>query len=652
MTDYNKLTVVKLKAELKQRNLPSTGLKPVLVARLAEADAQTKQEALGLDLAGTGDDEHNHIDTVVTAPDDGQSGRKNAEAQNNATETAHKLKTVDESATKDDSQSSELDLNEGLESQNKAVTSDHKQPSPEGLREQVSTDVAPAETLAEDEKSTVLPSISDEALPSTDSITFPANQPVSNLSTQTSPNKEEIVEDRKKRKRRSQSPPPSSVETAQKRVKAENGSPRVKLVEDLIPDRGLESGPVEQSNAATANASIDDPVIDPELHEQRSPENEKGDIYQQESAVNAIDTEIHDSERSLVQNNETPGNEHVEIPSRLNPPESPSKTSPSDTRFRNLFSAPPKRGASPPKSSDLPDVDDRIVKSAIHPATSALYIRNFMRPLHQGALKDHLLALATSPDASPSPDLLTDFFLDSIRTHCLVGFTTPQAASRVRSALHDRVWPDERTRKPLWVDFIPEEKLKKWIEVEQDASSSRGQPTKRWEVVYEEEASGTTAYLQEADGSSGASRHTVSAATKNEAGKGVQGAPLGPRISDERGPPAQAAAARQSDSGKGFKALDDLFKSTAAKPKLYYLPAPKAVAERRLDKLAAGRGGGRGGEMRRYTFEEDIIVDKGPEFGSSSRGGYRGRGSGFGGVYSSRGGGGYRGNDNWRDNRR
>ena len=49
MTDYNKLTVAKLKEVLKERNLPISGLKAALVARLneddAEGSAETKNES-------------------------------------------------------------------------------------------------------------------------------------------------------------------------------------------------------------------------------------------------------------------------------------------------------------------------------------------------------------------------------------------------------------------------------------------------------------------------------------------------------------------------------------------------------------------------------------------------------------------------------
>ena len=53
--------------------------------------------------------------------------------------------------------------------------------------------------------------------------------------------------------------------------------------------------------------------------------------------------------------------------------------------------------------------------------------------------------------------------------------------------------------------------------------------------------------------------------------------------------------------------------------------------------------------MRRVTFEDELIVDKGPEFGAGFRGGYRGRGGGYSGGQSTRGGG-WRG-DSWRDRR-
>ena len=257
-----------------------------------------------------------------------------------------------------------------------------------------------------------------------------------------------------------------------------------------------------------------------------------------------------------------------------------------------------------------------------------------MRPLHPGNLKDYLQNIARLQSDTEGEEFIVEFHLDPIKTHCLVQFSSVSAASRVRMAMHDRVWPDERTRKALWVDFVPEGKIKKWIEVEQEAGSGRGAPQMRWEVVYEMEDDGVMAYLQEADPSGRGPAPRRLGNDSNHNGHG------------EQAPARPEPVAPKGDPGKGFKALNDLFKFTTAKPKLYYQPVAEDIARQRLDRLAEGKGGGRSDEMRRFTFEEDTIVDKGPEFGANYRGGGRGRGGHARGGYSSRGG--YRG-DNWRD---
>jgi hypothetical protein len=101
--------------------------------------------------------------------------------------------------------------------------------------------------------------------------------------------------------------------------------------------------------------------------------------------------------------------------------------------------------------------------------------------------------------------------------------------------------------------------------------------------------------------------------------------------------------------------LDQLFKSTAAKPMLYYQPVSKDLANRRLDNIDAAMskdaaaGKRMTGPINRYIFEDgDKLVDRGPEIfpgirpppdqrrGGAGRGGpprdrdggYRGRGGG------------------------
>ncbi|KAF9691684.1 hypothetical protein EKO04_010265 [Ascochyta lentis] len=298
--------------------------------------------------------------------------------------------------------------------------------------------------------------------------------------------------------------------------------------------------------------------------------------------------------------------------------------------------------------------DDRPTIPAIHPVTSALYIRNFMRPLRPEPLRAHLTSLASPPSASPDPTILSALFLDNMKTHALALFTSATAASRVRASLHGSIWPPEGNRKELWVDFVPDDRVEEWIKIEEDAlaaekegrASGRPVAAKRFEVVYTEDSEGTTAVHQ-------------------EIGSGAPvNAPRGPRgsVDDRRHSnvpvPTAPTEELKKDAEASFKTLHDLFDSTTAKPQLFYLPVSDAISELRLKELdaetsrdwnpeAVRKGRGMKVEAKyRYTFDEDDrIVEAGEDRGPwaedlrGGRGGFRGRGGWRGG----RGGGGWRG---------
>ena len=506
--------------------------------------------------------------------------------------------------------------------------------------------------------------------------------------------RDEVIEDTQKRKRRSQSPIPSGAEVATRKAKALDGSPRAVAV-------SAESGVSTPATSEPAQAHVDDasparegvmestgkrkrrsqsPIpADVEvttkkvkssdepsqttamagLETQQVPDDEaepKRDVAALQSQGPSIMEEETDraiaasGEESELQHKTTDlaNTESSWLPvSKSKAGEfedkilSPTKQIP-NAKFKGLFET--TASGKTEAEATFAD-DDRDVEPALHPATTALYIRNFMRPLQPNQLQDHLESLARPPnDSSTDRELVHEFFLDNIKTHCLVQFHSISAASRVRLALHDRVWPDERTRKALWVDYIPEEKVHKWIEVERDNSRGSRGSQKRFEVVYEKENGEAVAYLQEADGAGG--RSSLSGTGGGQRNGYTSTTTTGVRAA---APPAGPKA----EVGKGFEQLDDLFRSTIAKPKLYFQPVSDSVADKRLDLLAAGRGGGRNDEMRRFTFEDTRIVHKGPEFGSGWRGGMRGRGGGSGGFgrgYGSRYDGhrgGYRG-DSYR----
>ncbi|KAG0126484.1 hypothetical protein HOY82DRAFT_542590 [Tuber indicum] len=307
----------------------------------------------------------------------------------------------------------------------------------------------------------------------------------------------------------------------------------------------------------------------------------------------------------------------------------PPRTRPKDARFKGLFndSSSTVTANNPPTAShhynqaadqamnqlitQIEDEDDAPIPPSIHPATRALYIRNFARPLSEPALKAHLTALASPPSSTsavttsqPPEPPIEYLYLDTIKSHALIIFTTLTAATRVRVGIHTKVWPNERSRKPLWADFVPEESVAGWV----DREKQRG-PGARWEVIYDREAGegGVRAELEEVGG-----RRRIGPG--GNTGVEVLGAPTGPR-GERRGVQiaerefgarssfsaattdptiTNSATQRTATTGGGgrivVKDLDQLFRSTVTKPKLYWMPVDPDISRERLAAYERGRG--------------------------------------------------------------
>ncbi|EXJ62299.1 hypothetical protein A1O7_02733 [Cladophialophora yegresii CBS 114405] len=354
----------------------------------------------------------------------------------------------------------------------------------------------------------------------------------------------------------------------------------------------------------------------------------------------------------------------------------PAPTEPPPPASQGSTLAPPEaRKMTPPRSpsrSRSPS-EERDVPPAIHPATSSLYISRLKRPIQPQAFRNHIIS-KTKTRSSDDSDPITAFYLDNIKSHAFISFTSVSAASRVRSAMHGVRFPEEGSREPLFVDYVPDDKVQSWIDLETESGFGRGGSAGRrvFEVIYEDRGDGIEAIFQEVDttkprpplepsrGSRMSFERPPPGVAQPPTGVHPDRAALVPR--DDRGrdrdrdrpraPPTGPKLA-SSDPGKGFKALDELFDSTTTKPKLYYKPVPPSVAADRLGMFRGlhsrytelGRTGDEG--MKRYSFENskdrEEWVDKGPEFGHGRRGqerlvggdrGFRGRGRG--GPYRGR----------------
>jgi hypothetical protein len=624
--DYTKLTVAQLRNLLKERHIPSTGLqrKTQIVEKLEEADrAATHRSAASSVTMGGGED---------------------APAAKEATPTV-------KGPTPAAAEAPTLPAKESTPPA-KEPTSPAKEPTP------------PADPLIPTPKiNPTTPPPADNETETVEKEMLPTVPEVPSIEPSVEPsrlNSEELEADTKKRKRRSESPGLKADDVKSKKLRAsgEGLEPAVKEVVHIEKDVVIED---ETENNVATDVVMEDKPAEAQIQEEESKEPSKGET------------------KEGVEHNAEPTAATVDLPAtaaETKKAESPGPTAERErdtekenaSRFKSLFDG--AADATPPIATEA-DLE-RNVSPSLHPATPALYIRNFMRPLQPNSLKNHLVALASPASADPNPAFLKSFFLDPIRTHALVLFNSISAAARVRTAIHGAVWPAERDRKALWVDFIPEESVEAWIATEEgaatDPNGGRGTSAKRWEVFY---------YRTGPDGGLEAVHQEVGARPPRSfdvaaQGVGMPNAPMGqrgdalsnptPLVSDQTPITVNVDSAKsvKPDPTKSFQTLDKLFSSTTAKPKLYFKPVDDARAEKRLDILntvtsrnwdpdSSIRGRGRGplDEKVRFGFEglEDVLMEVGPDIGPGAAMGWGGRG-GAGGFRGH--GGGFRGGDSYR----
>jgi len=587
MTDWTKLKVPELKAELKTRGLPQNGLKAALVARLEEADTE-KVAADEPQQSGQGDDDATiESNTVDNSPREEEAAPPQPEAHEGTVPTppTPSIETPNAQAASDDIKKDAQSAAAGAEEAAAAAAAQAVVPP----------------IIAQSSKEESMPDLT----------------PVGTT---------ELKEDIEKRKRRSLSPPPANGDAPRKRQRQD--------IDVAVTNTDKVATTEEDARWVENHNNLDSAEVNAEM-EEVAEEGVQGNPTIVDTATEEVVVE-HASRRASEEQQQrpalAPGAANMEEPPRYkfrSPEDHPMDDYETNYGLRN------DRSPSPPFDRRSPAADygirspevERSVAPATHPATSALYIRDFQRPLNRNQLKDHITTLATPPGQSPDPDVIIDFFLDSICTHAFIAFTNTSAASRVRSEIHDRIWPDERTRRPLWADFIPDSKVTEWIETEKSAAAARS--GKKWEVAYDMDGDGNvTASLQETGEVPAQLRKQSSASIAPTPRLGVVGAPLGPR-----------ADQRRRDDGLRFDApvdrrpsfdhsaqypptplqsnVDMIFTKTS--PSVSFLPVPKELAERRLDNIDNLYAKDAEAEFRvnseshRYTFEGETLVDRGPE---------------------------------------
>jgi hypothetical protein len=596
MADYSKQTVANLRVILKDRGIPSTGLtrKQQIIERLEEDDQAATNEAPPTDAeADKADDaaEEDEGPEAAQAEDASKTPEEDAAPPADAPDASAPVEpaAAEEEVAGDEAGPKAESKEPPAGEPESGLSSAKNEPEPE-----------PEKPEAQQEDTSAVPTISEPPPASTSPPTADRTPqhvtPSMAVSKDSSIDPAEALEDTRKRKRRSATPPVQSDDVARKK-------PRQQEVVQLPEDQ---SGEPEAKPEAKPEVKPDVPMADAE------PE--------------ASPTEP-----------EKPGAEPMETDAAESSPPSKPAQSPKSARQQKFPSLSNLTGPRPTKEDPAPeggDEDERDTTPALHAATRSLYIRNLMRPLHPQPFKAHLLSLATgnNPDTQPTDpsaaaddDLLPTFHLSPLRTHALVTFATPAHAARARAALHGATWPPrERDRKPLWVDFAPDDAVARWAAVEAAAAARHPRALQRWEVVYNDDGAGGVVAVHQEVG--------AGASAQPQRSQPAAPAPAVP----SRQPRGEAAPApSREQTSKPFRALDELFRSTRAKPKLYFLPVADDVAEARLRALERMETGGSAGAegTARYSFEGTTLVEieDARGFGPGGGGGGGGRGdAGFG----------------------
>ncbi|KAK9382910.1 uncharacterized protein V2V93DRAFT_363799 [Kockiozyma suomiensis] len=202
--------------------------------------------------------------------------------------------------------------------------------------------------------------------------------------------------------------------------------------------------------------------------------------------------------------------------------------------------------------------------------TKTVYIKNFSRPLNIPSLKNYITELAQEE--------ISRFWIDSIRTHCFVVLPSIEAAASLREQIYGQPFPiEEKGRKPLEAEYIPDEKLTAFIEMEE---SSDGR-IKRWDILFD----GSEVLLVEASLLAPGAKPLSNA---HNPLRDRLSNPLGlahdvSRYQTGPGSTARDTSTSGNDSRQSLGSNDK--KITSARPRLHYSEAPADIVRDRLERI-------------------------------------------------------------------
>ncbi|KAL3504686.1 hypothetical protein ACH5RR_034527 [Cinchona calisaya] len=187
---------------------------------------------------------------------------------------------------------------------------------------------------------------------------------------------------------------------------------------------------------------------------------------------------------------------------------------------------------------------ERVVPPSSKTPTNSLRVDHFVRPFTLKAVQELLSKTGK----------VCNFWMDHIKTHCYVTFTSIEEATETRNALYNLQWPPNGGRL-LIAEFVDPEEVK----LRMEAPSQSAPP-----------ANSSSVLPSQPPAEQLAAAHQHDLRQQIEPQLSHQQATSGPPLKRERLPRARSPVAARNDPP--IVTLDDLFRKTKATPRIYYLP--------------------------------------------------------------------------------
>ncbi|XP_026391355.1 apoptotic chromatin condensation inducer in the nucleus-like [Papaver somniferum] len=251
-------------------------------------------------------------------------------------------------------------------------------------------------------------------------------------------------------------------------------------------------------------------------------------------------------DQEVGKNNEAPKRQRRWNPETLKVPELQTSTLKSCTTHEDAFpSGAPKRSVAKSDLALTPKgAQERVVPPSAKPPTTSLRIDNFLRPFTLKAVQE-LLAKTGA---------VCNFWMDHIKTHCYVTYSSVKEATETRNALYNLQWPTNGG-KLLVADFVDPEDVKTRAEAPPAAPVSTTPKTPK---------------------SAPLSSKPPPEISPRQAVQKKQLQP--PPMTSEPPPPNREHVSLPpppplpQDEDPPIVTLDDLFRKTTSTPRIYYLP--------------------------------------------------------------------------------